>query len=284
MTYLTPHGTSRQRFLGTSAEDAAARPAVEAREEDFDAVCLAYLGWEMARSVPGLTPVDSRAIALLASMCLTALQAGSTRVSLDDARLARALEASGAADMISAVKSVLARARAALPADPVTQVLGRSADRKPMVLEGDWLYTERMRALEERFCRRVVERLASPLPARDGRSLGRAVAAVVGGPPPLTEEQGRAVRAALTSPLAIISGGPGTGKTTIVVAILRALAWMGFPLESVAVAAPTGKAAQRLQHAITTGLASAPRDIAEAGLRFIAPAPQTLHRLLGWSP
>ena len=62
---------------------------------------------------------------------------------------------------------------------------------------------------------------------------------MAGGPPPLTEEQKRAVRAALTSPLALVTGGPGTGKTSIVVALLRALWWTGVPMESVAIAAPT---------------------------------------------
>jgi exodeoxyribonuclease V alpha subunit len=55
-------------------------------------------------------------------------------------------------------------------------------------------------------------------------------------------------------------------------------------MESVAIAAPTGKAAQRLSESIANGLASTSRDIADVGLRALAPAPQTLHRLLGWSP
>ncbi len=55
-------------------------------------------------------------------------------------------------------------------------------------------------------------------------------------------------------------------------------------MEAIAVAAPTGKAAHRLEEAIAKGLASGPRDIAQAGLRAIAPVPQTLHRLLAWSP
>ncbi len=283
MIPFTPLGTARQRFVGGDGPgpfgDAAALEVAEG--DDFEA---AYLGWEIARSLPGVTGDDRRALALLAAMCVSAMHAGSTRVSLEDARLARALQAFGAVDMTSAVKSIVARGRAALPNDPVTQVLGQAKERKPLVVEGAWVYTERMRALEERFCAGVRDRLGRPAGARDARSLGRAVAAVEAGPPPLTDEQKRAVGAALGGPLAVITGGPGTGKTTIVVAMLRALAWLGVPMESVALAAPTGKAAQRLQEAISTGLGSVPRDIAEAGLRSIAPSPQTLHRLLGWSP
>jgi exodeoxyribonuclease V alpha subunit len=68
------------------------------------------------------------------------------------------------------------------------------------------------------------------------------------------------------------------------VALLRALAWTGIHMEAIAIAAPTGKAAQRLQEAIAGGLAAAARDMADATLSTIAPEPQTLHRLLGWSP
>ena len=104
------------------------------------------------------------------------------------------------------------------------------------------------------------------------------------GPPPLTAEQKRAVRESLARPLGLVTGGPGTGKTTIVVAILRALAWAGVPMAQVAIAAPTGKAAQRLEESLGAGLSRAARDMADAALVSIAPSAQTIHRLLGWSP
>ena len=50
-----------------------------------------------------------------------------------------------------------------------------------------------------------------------------------------------------------------------------------------AIAAPTGKAAQRLAEAIALGLAQVARHVGR-GAPTIAPDPQTLHRLLGWSP
>jgi exodeoxyribonuclease V alpha subunit len=140
-----------------------------------------------------------------------------------------------------------------------------------------------MHALEERFCERIAQRTARIDRALEGRALTRAVAAVAGGPPPLTTEQQRAVRAALTSSFALITGGPGTGKTATAVALLRAIAWIGTPMAQVAIAAPTGKAAQRLADAIGLGL-SRSADLADAALSTVAPAPQTLHRLLGWSP
>lgn len=78
----------------------------------------------------------------------------------------------------------------------------------------------------------------------------------------LSDEQRAAVRTALTSKVSILTGGPGTGKTTTLRALIRLLEVKGHP---VALASPTGRAAKRLSEA--TG----------------RPA-QTLHRLLGFSP
>ena len=80
--------------------------------------------------------------------------------------------------------------------------------------------------------------------------------------PPLSEEQRLAVRTALTQTVCVLTGGPGTGKTTTLRAIIRLLELKQHP---VALASPTGRAAKRLSEA--TG----------------RPA-QTLHRLLGFSP
>ncbi len=78
----------------------------------------------------------------------------------------------------------------------------------------------------------------------------------------LSPEQRAAVQAALTHKVCVLTGGPGTGKTTALRALMRLLELRGHP---VALASPTGRAAKRLAEA--TG----------------RPA-QTLHRLLGFSP
>jgi exodeoxyribonuclease V alpha subunit len=273
VTALTPAGTARLRFLA-----GAEPPALHTAEpEQQDA---AYLGWEIARCARGLDAGGKRAVAALAAACVAALRAGSTRVPIDR-RLAGALAASGGEDALPAVRALLERALAGDPA--AAAVIGRPGGRTPMLLDGQWLYAERMRVLEERFCGRIRERLARPR-AQNAREVTKVLKAVGDGPPPLTDEQRAAVREALLAPLALVTGGPGTGKTTIVVALLRALAWTGLPMESIAIAAPTGKAAQRLSEAIAHGLAASARDIAEAALPSMAPPPQTLHRLLGWSP
>lgn len=59
----------------------------------------------------------------------------------------------------------------------------------------------------------------------------------------LTQEQSGAVQMALTSKLCVITGGPGTGKTTIIRAIVGAVENRAAPL---ALCAPTGRAAKRM--------------------------------------
>ena len=75
-----------------------------------------------------------------------------------------------------------------------------------------------------------------------------------------------------------------SGKTSIVVAMLRVLARLGVPMSSVALAAPTGKAAHRMKESVLAGLAlvSSPNDDDRAVAEV--PEPRTLHRLLGYSP
>jgi exodeoxyribonuclease V alpha subunit len=88
-----------------------------------------------------------------------------------------------------------------------------------------------------------------------------------------------AVALAMQKKLTIISGGPGTGKTTTVVNLLACLIAMN-PDCRIALAAPTGKAAARMQEAIR---AHATRLPPEVQFRFPSEA-FTIHRLLGVMP
>ncbi len=78
----------------------------------------------------------------------------------------------------------------------------------------------------------------------------------------LSEEQRRAVETALAEKVFVLTGGPGTGKTTITRMVVRALDKLG---HKVKLAAPTGRAAKRMTEA--TGFSAS-----------------TLHRLLQYSP
>ncbi len=145
----------------------------------------------------------------------------------------------------------------------------RLAARGGVVVEDECAYLAYLYAYETRFARRLVElarrhggqawlpqRLETML-AEAERRHGLVLAA----------EQREAVRRALEEGVLVITGGPGTGKTTLVRFIVELAAAAG---RRVGLAAPTGRAAQRLNDAVFSG-----------GLppRGVSPA-RTIHRLL----
>jgi exodeoxyribonuclease V alpha subunit len=98
--------------------------------------------------------------------------------------------------------------------------------------------------------------------------------------------QRAAAEVALRRHLAVIAGGPGTGKTTTVAQVLALLHEQAAALGRVplmALAAPTGKAAARLSEAVHEAASKLPVDssVREA---LLGSSAMTLHRLLGWTP
>ncbi len=94
-----------------------------------------------------------------------------------------------------------------------------------------------------------------------------------------SDRQKMAVEMAIINPLTIISGGPGTGKTTIVTAVLAALA-LHDPSLRIALAAPTGKAAARMEDALRRQMKTLDPVLRER----LPDRASTIHRLLGVRP
>jgi exodeoxyribonuclease V alpha subunit len=90
------------------------------------------------------------------------------------------------------------------------------------------------------------------------------------------EGQALAAAAALRSRLLLVAGGPGTGKTFTATRLL-ALLLAERPSLRIALAAPTGKAAQRLSESLAAGRAALPAGLGEG----VPTQASTLHSLLG---
>jgi len=96
------------------------------------------------------------------------------------------------------------------------------------------------------------------------------------------EEQREAAEIALAQAVTVLTGGPGTGKTTTVARLLALLGEQAGPSRlRIALAAPTGKAAARLQEAVQHEVAKL--DAADQA-RLGQLQAMTLHRLLGSRP
>ena len=182
---------------------------------------------------------------------------GATRLALATvgARLARW----GVADEDRAAAMWLADGRLARPA--LSAYVGQPGDYRPFIVDGAFLYHERDLRLEQR--------LAATLAARLARGDGTPTGATPAGK--WTAEQAAAIDAARRRSLTVVTGGPGTGKTALIGGIVRA--WMadGIGGDRIAIAAPTGKAANRIG------------ELLQVAGGLDTPAPATLHRLLGLS-
>ncbi|MDQ3624281.1 MAG: AAA family ATPase, partial [Verrucomicrobiota bacterium] len=166
-----------------------------------------------------------------------------------------------------------------------TRVVGAPGDFKPLILDGAGrLYLQRYWEYEDQLARAILARIEAAPPAVDAERLARGVDRYFQDQPG-TEWQRRAAEVAVQNNFSVITGAPGTGKTHTVAIVLALLqeqfAARGFSAQ-IALAAPTGKAAARMNESIQTVLGRL-----SEGERLRAALPRgatTLHRLLGTIP
>lgn len=228
--------------------------------------------------------------ALLICMFI-ALEEGNSCLPLTDAAISRRLARFLEGDLRERVAEVLV----ALEQPQSAALLADNDDRfKPLVRErgpgGEMvLYFQRHHAQALRLKQALRQRLAQravTLPWTQP-NLAAAIDAVLrlrpvrlsGGALTLNDEQQRALLAGLSQNTVLVSGGPGTGKTAVVGALVRGWLEAGITPARIALAAPTGRAARRLTDALRRDLASLPTPTtAETAATDLAGS--TLHRLL----
>lgn len=150
------------------------------------------------------------------------------------------------------------------------------------VLEDDRLYLSRYHRAESRLATAIHRRAASVVAVDATASTARFRALFPSACDAATVDwQALAAVAALRSPLVFITGGPGTGKTTVAARLL-ALLLDRDPTLTIALAAPTGRAAARLSEAI--GAAAIRDGLHDLTQIAATTGGRTLHRLLGYHP
>ncbi|MCW8908111.1 MAG: exodeoxyribonuclease V subunit alpha [Sedimenticola sp.] len=164
-------------------------------------------------------------------------------------------------------------------------VVAEPPGQAPLVLDhGGRLYLYRYWRYERALADALVARSTGELALPEGAGLGKALDSLFPQMPGMAIDwQRMAAVVAVLKRLVVITGGPGTGKTSTVVRMLALLQQMAGqrPL-AVALAAPTGKAAARLQASIrqAKSLLSLPPAVQDS----IPEQATTLHRLLGSRP
>jgi exodeoxyribonuclease V alpha subunit len=160
----------------------------------------------------------------------------------------------------------------------------------PLVLQhhraATYLQSWRFFQAEHTIAGQLLARAARPAPALSDSS---AVLLARLGTDKINALQSQAIACALEHPLALITGGPGTGKTHTLARLL-ALLLAAQPTGTAPVirlAAPTGKAAERMKEAIEAAADSLPANLpadTQIRLKTTAASASTLHKLLGFHP
>ena len=314
--------TPRQMTLLFEGDDDAPAPAGPPTPDELlaelarwcDAGWLRRLDVALARWLAQELPAARPELLLAAALLAQRESRGHTCVRLDallDQRRAEAVALpdddawlDGPAAARAALAALLARLAPTLPAwcaalrvgGAVAEPDGPPRPGAPLVLaDGVRLYLRRHWRDEQAVAQAVRARVAdadAPAPALDPTAVRGWLDRLFGAPPAdgAPDWQRIACAVALRGRLALVTGGPGTGKT-YTVARLLALTFALHPAPQtlrIALAAPTGKAAARLQQSIQGALetldAQLPGALDWTALKQRTAESLTLHRLLGARP
>lgn len=266
-----------------------------------DAGVLETADVHVARTLDRLTGTgdgDARElVALAAAFAVRAVRNGS--VAVDLSTIASTVTVEDTADVAVAdlpwpetdrwlaaldTSPLVARGDEVRASDAVERDADAPAPSAPLRALGSTVALDRYWRHERDIATDLLARATTAPPATDAATLHDGLGRLFGDAG--ADLQRRAARIAVERSFAVVAGGPGTGKTTTVAAILALLheqADANGERLRVALAAPTGKAAARLTEAVHDGAARLPigDDVRD---RILATEASTIHRLLGWLP
>ncbi|NBC64821.1 MAG: exodeoxyribonuclease V subunit alpha [Bacteroidetes bacterium] len=157
-------------------------------------------------------------------------------------------------------------------------VIGEPGSEKPLTLVGNRLYFTRFYRYEQYLKNWIQQKSIAGSALDTDADIKKELDRLFREDSQGINWQKTAAALSLIKPFLIVSGGPGTGKTTTVARMLALQQRVsGKPLR-VALAAPTGKAAGRMGEALFSELQSL--DLSEDQLRQFPDEAQTIHRLL----
>ena len=225
------------------------------------------------------TPDDVLAAAALASLAIAHGHAG-----FDPAAPRQLVDAEIAWPDADAWMQALAASR--FVATPASS--SEEAEAAPLVLEHGLLYLRRYREYERRLALQLRRIAARVVPETAIERVAPLFATLF----PAAHEgdhQARAAALALRRALLLVTGGPGTGKTTTIAKLLAVRIAQANasqqPTLRIALAAPTGRAADRMADSLRRAVAQmAAHGIEAAWLDALPAQASTLHRLLGTIP
>ena len=267
-----------------------ARGASGLLREFNEAGVLSAADLHVARRLGALGGEDDETVLLAVALAVRGPRLGHVHVDLQRIRSTVAVEAEDPVDLEALpwpspadwVARVAASPLVAAPDEPVV---------RPLRLLDGWLYLDRYWTEEVSVADALRAMLADEPAGIDAAVLADGLTRMFGG-----EADGRQALAAAASVrrrFAVVAGGPGTGKTTTVARIVALLCEQaerarhangrpGLP-PLIALAAPTGKAAARLQEAVQAEALTL--DVSdEIRAQLLGMSASTIHRLLGWRP
>ena len=206
------------------------------------------------RLMSRLAPEEAATVAPYVEQLFTALQSGHSFIWLNDAQ---------AAELKALVK-----------------IVGNRGDT-PLMLLGKRLFLGRLWQMEHDLAVEIKRLATAEVEAVDWMQAAQNLSNWFAEPG--SEGQRDAAGLALLQPFMLITGGPGTGKTTTVAKLLGLICANGSKLPRIALAAPTGKAAAHMAKALHRAVDGF--DLSEAIRQHLSQLEgQTLHRLLKLRP